>query len=200
MAGRITALRRRGPGRVAVELDGSVWRSVPDDVVVRCGLAAGVELERPLLRELRRELRRAVALANATRALSAQDLSRRRLAERLQARGATAAESEHAANALEAAGLVDDARLARTRAAALAERGWGDAAVSARLQAEGVASELVAAALAELPPEAERAVRLAAREPDPRRAWRLLARRGFSPESAEAAVGSLDEAARAELG
>ena len=40
-----------------LEVDGRPWRTVPDRVVVRCGLAADVELTRPLLRHLRAELR-----------------------------------------------------------------------------------------------------------------------------------------------
>jgi regulatory protein len=200
VAGRITALRRKSPGRVAVEVDGRPWRVVPDDVVARCGLAAGTELERPLLRDLRRELRRAEALRTAVRALSHRDLSRRRLDERVRARGATRGESEDAVVALASAGLVDDARLARTRAAALAERGWGDAAVEARLEAEDVEPEVVRLALAELPPEAERARGLVQAQPDRRKAWSLLARRGFSPESAEAALGPLDEETGGGLG
>jgi SOS response regulatory protein OraA/RecX len=200
MAGRITALHRQRPGRIAVEVDGRRWRVVPDDVVVRCGLAAGVELERPLLRELRRELRRAEALAAATRALSLRDLSRRRLDERLRARGATAPESERAVATLEAAGLVDDARLARRRAEALAERGWGDAAIAARLQRDGVAEELAGSAIADLTPEGERAAALARQVSDRHKAWKLLSRRGFSADSAESALGALDEEPSAGLG
>jgi SOS response regulatory protein OraA/RecX len=200
LAGRITALRRRRPGAVAVEVDGRHWRVVPDDVVVRCGLAAGVKLERPLLRELRRELRRAETLAAATRALSRRDLSRRRLDERLRARGATRAESERAVATFEAAGVVDDARLARRRAEALAERGWGDAAVAARLEAEGLAPDSVRSAVARLAPERERAAALARQVHDRRKAWKLLARRGFSADSAESALGRLDEEPPAGLG
>jgi regulatory protein len=200
VAGRITALRRKSPGRVAVEVDGRPWRIVPDDVVARCGLAAGTELERPLLRDLRRELRRAEALKIAARALSQRDLSRRRLGERLRSRGATHGESEEAVAALASAGVVDDARLALTRAATLAERGWGDAVVAARLEAEEVDAELVRLALAELSPEAERATAVVRAQPDRRKAWNLLARRGFSPESAESALGPLDEEVGGGLG
>jgi regulatory protein len=189
----LTAVRRERPGRVALEVDGSAWRVVPDDVVVRCGLAPGLPLERPLLRRLRRELRRAEALGAATRTLARRDLSSRRLRERLEARGVRAQAAEEALAVLESAGVVDDARLARSRAAALAERGWGDAAVAARLTRDGIGDEAARAALAELPPEPERARALAAGAADRRAAWRRLARRGFSPESIEHAVGVLDE-------
>lgn len=189
----LTAVRRQRPGRVALEIDGRAWRVVPDDVVARCGLAPGVTLERPLLRRLRRELRRAEALEAATRSLARRDLSARRLRERLDARGIRAPSAEAAVASLESAGIVDDARLARSRAAVLADRGWGDDAVAARLEQEGIGPEPARAALAELLPEPERAAALAAGASDRRAAWRLLARRGFSPDSIEHAVGVLDE-------
>ena len=93
---------------------------------------------------------------------------------------------------LAAAGLLDDSRLARARATALADRGWGDLAIAARLEGEGINEAEVRLALAELPSEAARAVDLVAELVDPRRACSLLARRGFSPEAVEAALGPLD--------
>ena len=53
-------------GRVALEVDGAPWRTVPDDVVVRARLALGQRLDRPALREIRREL--AVPRRSARRA------------------------------------------------------------------------------------------------------------------------------------
>ncbi len=135
----LTAVRRSRPGRVALEVDGRPWRVVPDDVVVRCGLRPGLELERPLLRDLRRELRRAEALDVAVRTVSRRDVSTRRLRERLDARGIASGEAQAAVETLSSAGVVDDERLARSRARSLAERGWGDAAVAARLEAGGPA-------------------------------------------------------------
>jgi SOS response regulatory protein OraA/RecX len=191
----LTGLRRAGAGRVLLELDGRPWRTVPDEVVIRCSLSVGTRLERPQLRELRRELRRAEALVAATRALSARDLSRRRLQERLRThRIAPEARAEVVAT-LERAGILDDERLARTRAGALAERGWGDAAIEARLEREGVAPELARQAITGLPPEQERAEVLVAREPDRRSAWKRLLRRGFAPETIEAVIGALDDEA-----
>jgi SOS response regulatory protein OraA/RecX len=192
-AARLTAVRRERPGRVALEVDGHAWRVVPDDVVALCGLAPGVVLERPLLRRLRRELRRAEALGAATRSLARRDLSARRLRERLDARGIRAPAAEAALATLESAGVLDDARLARSRAAALADGGWGDAAIALRLEQEGIGPEPARAALSELLPEPERAALLAAASPDRQAAWRLLARRGFSSDSIEHALGVLDE-------
>jgi SOS response regulatory protein OraA/RecX len=193
MVATLTAVRRRSRGRIALEVDGRPWRVVPDDVVVRCGLAAGVALERPLLRRIRTELLRAEALEAGLRALERRDLSRARLEERLRRRRPGSGAAEEAVATLEEAGLLDDARLAHTRAQGLAARGWGDAAVAARLGQEGLPAEDVRAAVAELLPEEERARAVAGSAPDRRRAWALLARRGFSPESAEAALGALDE-------
>ncbi len=189
----LTAVRRSRPGRVALEVDGRPWRIVPDDVVVHCGLRAGLELERPLLRDLRRELRRCEALAAAVRTVSRRDVSAGRLRQRLDARGIAPQEAVAAIETLSAAGVVDDERLARSRARALAERGWGDAAVEARLEQEGIRREAVTGALDELPAERERAAELAARTPDRVALWRLLARRGFAPETIEEVVGPLDE-------
>lgn len=196
-APRLTAVRRARPGRVALEVDGRAWRTVPDDVVVRCGLAPGLALERPLLRALRRELRSAEALDAASRALARRDLSARRLRERLDARGIRSPAAERTLATLTSAGVVDDARLAGARARSLAERGWGDAAVAARLQREGIAPEVSAAALAELPPEAERAAAVAARARDRPAAWRLLARRGFGADAVEDALARWTEGAEA---
>jgi SOS response regulatory protein OraA/RecX len=189
---RLTAVRRARPGRVALEVDGERWRIVPDEVVLRCGLAPGVELDRPLLRVLRRELRRAEALGLAARTVAGRDVSSRRLRERLLARGVRQELAEGAVATLASAGAVDDARTASSRALSLAGRGWGDAAVTARLAAEGFAQPDVEAAVASLDPERARAEALAATVDDARAAWKLLARRGFADETIEDVAGLLD--------
>jgi SOS response regulatory protein OraA/RecX len=186
----LTALRRAAPGRVALEVDGRPWRTVPDDVVVRARLVAGLELDRETLRLVRRELARARGLRTAGRALARRDLSARRLEERV-ARTAPGAAAEVVA-VLADAGLVDDARSAGARARALAARGWGDLAVAARLEAEGFGSEAVREALGSLDPEPGRAAALTAREPDPVKAAQFLARRGFAPEVVDERAGALD--------
>jgi SOS response regulatory protein OraA/RecX len=196
---RITALRRSGPGRVAVELDGQPWRTVADAVVVRCGLRADVVLDRPLARTLARELRNERALGTAVRSLRARPLSERRLRERLQSRGVRADAEETALTTLSEAGFVDDERLARGRAAALAARGWGDAAIAARLVGEGLSESDVQAAVAALVPEPARALRLT-KGGDRRKAWTLLRRRGFASETIEALLGDLDETGTDGLG
>jgi SOS response regulatory protein OraA/RecX len=184
---------------VAVELDGRPWRTIPEDAVVRSGLRAGIALDRPLARELARELRQAKALGAATRALRARPLSEQRLRERLRAKGIPDEAERAAVATLSAAGYVDDARLARGRALALAERGWGDAAIAARLSGEGLPAGEIDGAVAELEPETARAARLLFGK-DPRKGWGLLQRRGFDLETIEAVLGPLDESVAEGLG
>jgi SOS response regulatory protein OraA/RecX len=186
----VTALRDDRRGRVAVELDGTPWRVLPVDVVVRAGIAEGRALDRPALRLLRRELRRADALHVAARALRHRDLSRHRLTERLERAAVTPAVAAESLAALEGAGLVDDRRVARSRSWSLAERGYGDEAIRHRLLAEGLEEVLVHEALAGLEPEAERARRLIERRGTGPRTARYLAGRGFGEEAVEAALGA----------
>jgi regulatory protein len=184
----VTALRARGPGRVAVELDGAPWRNLPVDVVARVGLAVGEQLDRPRLRALRLELRRHEALAVAAGALRHRDLSRRALDARLARRSVAPAERGRALQVLERAGIVDDARFAEARAGTLAERGWGDAAIRADLERQELSDELIRSSLGALVPEAERARALVARRGGGVATARWLARKGFGEDAIEAAV------------
>jgi SOS response regulatory protein OraA/RecX len=186
----VTALHERPRGRVEIQLDGAPWRLVPAEAVVRSGLAIGCELDRETARTLGRELRRADALARATRALRPRDRSRRALEERLERAGVPAQTREEALGTLERAGLVDDARVARRRAEALAERGYGDAMIRHDLEREGLAGELVEQALAALEPERERAGALVARRGADARTGRWLAARGFEEGAIEDALGA----------
>jgi SOS response regulatory protein OraA/RecX len=185
----VTGLRETSGGRVAVDLDGRRWRTLPLEVVARVELVTGEELDRPRLRQLARELRTARAVNSALRAVTRRDLSSQRLRERLERGHIPPAEREEAVGALERAGFVDDARYALRRAAALADRGHGDAAIRWQLESDGVPPDLVAAALGELDPERERARRVVeARGPGVRTA-RELARRGFGEDAVESALG-----------
>ena len=190
----ITALHERPRGKVEVELDGAPWRLVPADAVVRAGLSVGRAVDRETARSFGRELRRAEAIGAAARALRYRDLSRRRLEERLERRGTRPDAREDALAALEQTGLVDDRRVASLRAQALAERGYGDAAIRFALAGEGLAAEIVAEALAGLEPEAERALRQVERRGRGPKTMRWLAARGFDEAVLEAADGFADEA------
>ena len=189
----LTALRRARPGRVELERDGTPWRTVPDEVVVRCGLYAGLVLDRARLRDLRKELQRAEALAVAGRALAHAPLSRRRLSQTLHRRGVKPEAERAAVGTLAAAGLVDDGRLVHARAEALSARGWGNLAIEARLEREGFGVEDVRSALSGLGSEGKRAAEVARELAKPRaRAWAALGRRGFTPDAIEEALGVLD--------
>ena len=185
----ITALREDRRGGVALELDGAPWRTVPLAVAARTGLAEGRTLDRPALRTLRRELRRAEALALAGRALRARDLSRARLAARLERAAVAPAAAEASLQALEDVGAVDDERFARARAESLAGRGYGDAAIRHDLESQGVATDIVESALKPLEPEVERVRPIVERRGASARTARFLAGKGFSQESCEAALG-----------
>lgn len=188
---RLTGLARAGPGRVALEVDGRRWRVVPDEVVVRAGLSTGRELDRPTIRLLRRELRRAEALQKAGRTLARRDVSEAGLEARLRRAGVAAEPAREARETLRRVGVLDDERFASSRALALAERGWGNAAVEAKLAAEGAPAEAIAAALDGLAPERARAERLVEGLPA-RKVAALLARRGFDPDVVEAIVPEVD--------
>jgi regulatory protein len=185
---RVTGLRTARPGRVAVEVDGERWRTLPLEVVADAGLAAGAELDRPRLRTVRRRLRRHLALEAATRALRSRPRSERQLDERLQRAGFTRDERTDTLGVLRRAGLLDDERFARLRAQVLAERNGGDALIRHDLHAQGFDAETVELALESLEPESARAARAAASRGGGLAAARFLARRGFADEAIEAAL------------
>jgi SOS response regulatory protein OraA/RecX len=187
----VTALREQPRGRVEVDLDGAPWRLVPTDAVVRAGLFIGRALDRETARTLGRELRRADALARAGRALRPRDRSRQALEQRLATAGVPARARSEALETLERVGLVDDARVAATRAQSLAGRGFGDAAIRHDLQGEGIAGELVAEALSGLEPELGRARALVERRGAELRTARWLATKGFDASSIEEALPGL---------
>ena len=185
MTPTVTRLRERKHGRVAVELDGKPWRVLPADAVVRTALTVGRELDRPKARELARELRRVNALASATRSLATNDRSRGELERRLARAGHAAAAREDAIAALDRAGILDDTRMAETRAEQLARRGYGDAGIRADLRRREIPAEIAADAVAALEPEVERARRLAAGQCVTPALIRRLAGRGFSRDTLE---------------
>jgi SOS response regulatory protein OraA/RecX len=186
---RVTGLRATRPGRVAVEVDGRHWRTLPLEVVAQAGLAAGIELDRPLLRDVRRQLRRCRALEAATRALRTRSLSERQLDQRLRRGGFVARERAEAIEIMRRVGFVDDERFALVRAELLAERHGGDALIRHDLQVQGFDEDTAERAVAGLEPESSRAARAAASRGGGIAAARYLARRGFGEEAIEKTVG-----------
>jgi regulatory protein len=126
----------------------------------------------------------------AARALRHRDRSRAQVSERLARAGVDDERREEALETLERVGYVDDARYASNRAAALAARGLGDAAIRHDLEASGVAAESLEEALAALEPEVERARAIALAQGRTARTAAQLARKGFSEDAIETAIGA----------
>ncbi len=187
----VSGLRELPSGRVAVELDGVRWRTVPAEVLVRVRLGVGEELDRPRARDLARELRRARAVDTALRAVSRREQSTAELDRRLRERGFAPGLREETLNRLEHVGLVDDERYAMRRAESLSERGQGDEAILWRLERDGVDRETAAKAVAALPPERQRARLVVAAQGTGVRTARELARRGFGEDAVEEALGEV---------
>ncbi|HVC88471.1 MAG TPA: regulatory protein RecX [Gaiellaceae bacterium] len=126
----------------------------------------------------------------AARALAHRDRSRHELEERLARAGVDERRRADALETLERVGYVDDNRFAAARAAALTERGYGDAAIRHDLTGHGVDSGAVHGAVAGLEPEADRARALVARLGRSAKTGAQLARKGFAEDSIEAALGA----------
>jgi SOS response regulatory protein OraA/RecX len=168
---------------VAVELDDEPWRVVPAEAVVRAGLAVGRPLDRERARALARALRRAEAVSRATRALGRRECSRSELEAQLVRAGVPATTRRETLEALEDSGLVDDTRAASARAEELARRGYGDAAIRSDLLHRGIVADTASVALAALEPEPDRARRLLGRHGTGPRELRRLVARGFEQET-----------------
>jgi regulatory protein len=125
----------------------------------------------------------------AAQSLRHRDRSRRDVDDRLARAGIGDAARGETLDALERLGYVDDGRFARTRAAALAERGYGDAYIRADLERQGTPANAVDEAVAELPDEAERATALVERDGRSARTAARLARKGFAAETLEQLLG-----------
>ena len=125
----------------------------------------------------------------AARALRHRDRSRHEIEERLARAGVDDDARADTLETLERVGYVDDARFAAARAAALATRGYGDEWIRLDLERHGIASETVGEAVAALAPERERAALLAARLGRTAKTGARLARKGFSADALEEALG-----------
>lgn len=140
----------------------------------------------------RTESEREAALARAVEALARREHSAQSIRAKLERAGISEEAREDAVEKLVRVGYLDDERFARDRAALLAGRGYGDERIRADLEAQGVALESIAEALAALEPERERALRVAGGTGSDSRTLRMLERRGFSEEAVEAvAAGRL---------
>jgi regulatory protein len=130
------------------------------------------------------------ATESALRALRYRDLSAHELDRRLADQGFSSDARELALATLGRTGLIDDARFARARAAALAARGSGDELIRHRLREAGVSADVADGAVADLEPEVERARRIVARRGTSPRTARYLYARGFSADAVASVVAT----------
>jgi len=126
----------------------------------------------------------------AARSLHHRDRSRSELDARLARAGIDEDARADALDTLERVGYVDDERFAAARASSMAGRGYGDEAIRHALKGDEVGEEAIAAGLATLEPEAERAVALVERLGRTRKVAAQLARKGFGRDAVEAALGA----------
>lgn len=187
----VTAVRVVG-ARVAVELDGASWRTLPLAAVVEAGLVAGVTLDRARARTLARAARRHRAETAALAALARRDHSVASLDARLARAGVREPERRDVIERAQLTGLVDDARFADMRARLLADRGKGDALILDDLVRAGVEARDAQAAVAVLEPECDRAARIVAQRGASIRTARFLAARGFTEETVGELVADLE--------
>jgi len=165
---------------------------MPAAAVVAAGLRVGAVLDRARARELARALRRAAALEAAATALARRERSVADLTAQLERRGVPPQARAGAVETMARLGYLDDGRLAATRAASLAARGYGDEAIRLDLEQQGLPAEERASAIAALVPEPERAQAIAATAGATVKTARRLAAKGFSDEAIEAAIGELE--------
>ena len=188
---QITALHAR-KSRVAVELDGRPWRTIPVAAAAEVGLVVGLELDRERARALARALRCRRAQDVALRALARRDHSRASLDARLARERISPGARRDVLDRAQRSGLVDDSRYAEARAHQLAERGAGDLLVVDDLARHGVDETVARAALATMEPEVERAARVVAARGLSARTVRYLASRGFTEDTLEPLVAEVE--------
>ena len=126
----------------------------------------------------------------AAQALRHRDRSRRQLDARLGRAGVDDEARADALDTLERVGYVDDERFAVARAESLAGRGYGNEAIRHDLRGHELADEAIAAGLAALAPERERALAVVERLGRTRKVAAQLARKGFGEDALEAALGA----------
>jgi len=125
----------------------------------------------------------------AARALRRRDRSSSDVDELLARAGVGDARRAEALDTLRRLGYLDDGRLAASRAAALAGRGYGDAAIEFDLERRGVGRGIARDAVGALVPEGERARQIVAREGATARIGRRLVAKGFAHATVEDALG-----------
>ena len=185
--------RRRS---VALRLDGEGWLRVEPEALAELSLTDGDEIDDARRAELEAALTGVRARRFVVRSLAVRMQSTAELQRKLAARGIPAEVTGAAIEQAAGYGYIDDAALAEQLARGMRSRGYGRRRAEEKLRTRGLRGPLAAAALAEAfeghdePALAREALgrRPVATDADRRRALSFLARRGFSPTAARAAV------------
>jgi len=195
-ARRITALEPDPghPGSVRVMVDGRLFCTVHEAIVLSGGLAVGAEWDDARVQAAGRAADEEAAWRTLLKALERRGFSIGEIRRRLRQKGHPPEAVEHAIARAEGLKLLDDAAFARQFVYSRASRGRGPARLRQDLRVLSVAEPLIDAALKEQWPEPEAALTLAAalatrragqlgampREAKRRRLLAYLARRGFA--------------------
>lgn len=190
--------RRSRTPPIALLLDGSAWLRVTADELAELGLGDGSELDDPRRAAVELTLARTRARLFVVRSLSARGQSVAEIEAKLAARDVPPDVAREAVELALGYGYLDDSALAAQLARGHLSRGYGRRRAEQTLGARGLKRELAETALDEAyggdsdePAQALTALgRRSFGEGDAgrRKAAAFLARRGFSPAAAWAAV------------
>jgi len=192
-AGVTKARRRRS---VTLRLDGKSWLRVEPETLAELSLADDEEIDDRRRAELETTLTSVRARRFVVQSLAVRMQSTAELERKLAGRGIPGNVARDAIERAAGYGYVDDTALAEQLARGMLNRGYGRRRAEEKLRARGLRGPLAAAVLAEAyegQDEDELAREALGRRPvatdaDRRRALSFLARRGFSPTAARAAV------------
>lgn len=202
--GVVTAIEPdpRRAASVRVSTSAGVVYTIPADRIDALGLAPGMALDEPRAASLAAAADEEAALRAGLSALGRRSFARADLLRRLRRRGHPEGAAEFALERLDAMGLLDDLRYARTYVETRAERGRGPLRLKRDLLALGVQGSVIEAALrtrwpsGDVEPDVPRALALRRsrqlgelpRLTKRRRLLAYLARRGYTGRSASEAV------------
>ncbi|MBQ3404569.1 MAG: regulatory protein RecX [Oscillospiraceae bacterium] len=179
-----------------IELDDGGSLRVNLDIIAEFGLFTGRELDEDEVRRLKGRAEQGRLRERAMRMLSARNMSRRELTDKLVQKGEDPEAADAVARRCEALGFIDDAAYARTVAKHYCSMGYGRGKVKAELYRRGLDRELAMSVLEELPEPDETLdgllmKKLGGRQPDRKELKKLtdsLYRRGFGWEDIRAAL------------
>ena len=184
---RLEPSRRKKGWILAYLEDGSILK-LTEKEVLEYGLRAGDELSEEDMDAIRASYGESSAKSDAAAMLGRKPMSRADLTRKLQEKGASARESEYAAEWLEAIGALDDQAFAALLVRHYSAKGYGPARWRDELRHHGVDRELWDEAMEEAPPTEEIITdflrsRWKGKQPDEKELKRTsdaLLRRGFS--------------------